>query len=197
MAKNKAEVALPDELVLSKIHTIRGHKVMLDSDLAELYGVPTKALKQQVKRNMENFPEDFMFELSDEEFTNLRSQNVTSSHGGARYVPMAFTEHGVLMLSSVLKSGQARQVNIQIMRLFVRMRELLVNNKELMLELEKIRGTMSHHGRDIKVIFKHLRQMKEEEKNRLLLAQIAKEKKGKLRPVVGFKVGKGNDKPNA
>ncbi len=132
--------AVSDEAVMSRIHTVRGHKVMLDSDLAELYEVPTKALKQAVRRNLDSFPEDFMFELAPEEWENLRSQNVTSSHGGARYVPMAFTEHGVMMLSSVLKSDRARRMNIQVMRLFVRMREVLSMHKELLLQLEKVSG---------------------------------------------------------
>lgn len=182
----KTPPAIADELVMSKIHTIRGHKVMLDSDLAELYEVLTKALKQAVRRNLDSFPEDFMFELTPEEWENLRSQNVTSSHGGVRYPPMAFTEHGVLMLSSVLKSDRARRMNIQIMRLFVRMREVLTEHKELLLQVEKLRGTVSHHSRDIKVIFNHLKRMQEEERNRLLLAQIPKK-----RPPVGFKKDKG------
>jgi hypothetical protein len=177
---------LSDEQVMGRIHTVRGHKVMLDQDLAELYEVPTKALKQAVRRNLSSFPEDFMFGLTPSEWENLRSQIVTSSHGGTRYAPMAFTEHGVLMLSSVLKSERARQMNIQIMRLFVRMREVLALHKELLLELEKLRGTVSHHGRDIKVIFNHLKRMQKEEENRLLLAQVAKEKR-KHRPVVGFR----------
>ena len=182
----KTPPAIADELVMSKIHTIRGHKVMLDSDLAELYEVLTKALKQAVRRNLDSFPEDFMFELTPEEWENLRSQNVTSSHGGVRYPPMAFTEHGVLMLSSVLKSDRARRMNIQIMRLFVRMREVLTEHKELLLQVEKLRGTVSHHSRDIKVIFNHLKRMQEEERNRALLAQIPKK-----RPPVGFKKDKG------
>ena len=104
---------VPVERIASKIYMIRQVKVMLDRDLAELYGVETKVLKQAVKRNMKRFPSDFMFELSKEEFTNLRSQIVTSSWGGARYLPMAFTEQGVAMLSSVLRSRRAIQVNIQ------------------------------------------------------------------------------------
>ena len=143
-------------------------------------------MNQAVKRNPRRFPEDFMFELTPEEWENLRSQNVTSSHGGVRYPPMAFTEHGVLMLSSVLKSDRARRMNIQIMRLFVRMREVLTEHKELLLQVEKLRGTVSHHSRDIKVIFNHLKRMQEEERNRLLLAQIPKK-----RPPVGFKKDKG------
>ncbi|MCO5275520.1 MAG: ORF6N domain-containing protein [Flavobacteriales bacterium] len=184
MSKKNA-AAVSEEVVMSRIHTIRGHKVMLDSDLAELYEVATKALKQAVRRNLDSFPEDFMFELTPEEWENLRSQNVTSSHGGARYPPMAFSEHGVMMLSSVLKSDRARRVNIQIMRLFVRMREVLSTHKELLLQLEKLRGTVSHNSRDIKVIFNHLKRMQQEEENRRFLAQVAKK-----RPPIGFKKGK-------
>ena len=103
---------VPVENITSLIYQTRGYKVMLDKDLAELYGVETKRLKEQVRRNIERFPEDFMFELSQDEHENLRSQFATSSWGGTRYVPMAFTEHGVLMLSSVLKSDKAIQVNI-------------------------------------------------------------------------------------
>ena len=105
---------VPVERIASKIYMIRQVKVMLDRDLAELYGVETKVLKQAVKRNMKRFPSDFMFELSKEEFTNLRSQIVTSSWGGSRYTPMAFTEQGVAMLSSVLNNDRAIAVNIQI-----------------------------------------------------------------------------------
>lgn len=119
---SKALVKIPDEMVARRIFSIRGENVMLDSDLAQLYGVETKVLKQQVKRNIQSFPEDFMFELTAEEFEHLRSQIVTSRHGGARYLPMAFTDcafakpsakrgHGVLMLSSVLKARMpVRQV---------------------------------------------------------------------------------------
>ena len=103
---------IPIELIASKIYLIRGVKVMLDRDLAELYGVETKRLKEQVRRNIVRFPEDFMFELTKDEIKNLRSQFATSSWGGARYLPMAFSEHGVLMLSSVLNSERAVQVNI-------------------------------------------------------------------------------------
>ncbi len=181
----KQVLAFSDEVVISRIHTVRGHKVMLDSDLAELYEVPTKALKQAVRRNRDSFPEDFMFELTPEEWEILRSQNVTSSHGGVRYPPMAFTEHGVMMLSSVLRSDRARRMNIQIMRLFVQMREMLSSHKELLLQLETLRGTVSHNSRDIKVIFNILRKMQEEERNRALLAQVPKK-----RPPIGYKKDK-------
>lgn len=113
---------------------------MIDSDLALLYGVPTKALKQQVKRNIKRFPPDFMFELNKEEFESLRSQNVTSKKGGARYMPMAFTEHGIAMISSVINSEKAIQINIEIIRSFAQYRMMLVQNEELrqnVIELEK------------------------------------------------------------
>lgn len=178
--------AVSDEVVMSRIHTVRGHKVMLDQDLAELYAVETKYLKRQVKRNIERFPEDFMFELNSEEFETLRRQFGTSSWGGTRYAPMAFTEQGVAQLSSVLNSPRAIAVNIQIIRLFTRMRDMLVNHKDLLLALENLRGTVSHNSRDIKVIFNILKRMQEEERNRALLAQVAKK-----RPPIGFKKGKG------
>ena len=161
MAKKKAEIAIPQEVLISKIHEIREQKVMLDSDLAELYGVETKALKQQVKRNLDSFPEDFMFELTKEEFEILRSQNVTSSWGGTRYTPMVFTEHGVLMLSSVLKSTQARQVNIQIMRLFTKMREMIAGHQEIFKQLEEIRNSVKGHDDRLELVFEYLKQFEE------------------------------------
>lgn len=173
---------VPDKELERKIHVIRGQKVMLDNDLAQLYGVETKVLKQQVKRNIENFPEDFMFELRKDEFENLRSQFVTSSHGGSRYLSMAFTEHGVLMLSSVLKNKRAREVNVQIMRLFVKMRELLLTHKDLLLQLEKLRNTSKEHSGKIAVIFKYLKQMEERQQETELLEEIRR----KPKPVIGF-----------
>lgn len=117
------------------IFTVRGRKVMIDSDLAALYGVETRRLKEQVRRNIERFPEDFMFVLTNEEFDNLRSQIATSRWGGSRYLSMAFTEQGVAMLSSVLKSKKAISVNIEIMRAFARYRGLLRENEELRKEI--------------------------------------------------------------
>jgi hypothetical protein len=121
-----------------KIYLIRDQKVMLDKDLAELYGIETKVLKQAVKRNIKRFPADFMFVLIKHEFNNLRSQFVTSSWGGMRYVPMAFTEQGVAMLSSVLNSDRAIQVNIQIMRVFTQLRQMLATHKELAHKLHEL-----------------------------------------------------------
>lgn len=176
-----------DEFVMSKIHVIRGQKVMLDNDLAALFGVEVKRLKEQVRRNIERFPEDFMFELTQEEATNLRSQIATSSHGGARYLPMAFTEHGVLMLSNVLRSERAVLMSIQVIRVFTRMREMLLTHKDLLLELEKLRNTSKEHTGKIQVIFRYLKQMEKRETERVLLAEVAK---AKPRRALGFKVGK-------
>ncbi len=185
MAKKSTEIAITQEVVLSKIHEFRGVKVMLDSDLAELYGVETRRQNEQVKRNIDRFPDDFMFELDQEEWKILKSQNATSSWGGRRKLPLAFTEQGVAMLSSVLNSPSAIAVNIQIIRVFTRMREILSTHKELLLQLEKLSGTVSHHSRDIKAIFNILKRMQEEERNRTLLAQVPKK-----RPSIGYKKDK-------
>ena len=182
-AIKKNILVVSDEVVIGRIRTVRGHKVMLDRDQAELYGVETKRLKEAVRRNKERFPEDFMFEMNAQELENWRSQIASSNSGdrmGLRYAPFCFTEHGVLMLSSVLNSEAAIAVNIQVIRVFTRMRELLANHKDILLALEKLRGTVSHNSRDIKVIFRLLKKMQEEESNRVLLAQVPKE-----RPPIG------------
>ena len=147
---------IPIENITGLIYLIRGKKVMLDQNLAELYGVETKRLKEQVRRNIERFPEDFMFELSKKEYENLRSQFATSSWGGTRYAPMAFTEHGVLMISSVLKSDKAIQVNIQIMRAFTKLRHLILDNVELRREIENLRADTDGKFR---IIFETLDQL--------------------------------------
>jgi hypothetical protein len=158
MAKKNAQIIIPDEVVMDKIYLIRGKKVMLDRDLAQLYNVETKALKQAVRRNVERFPDDFMFELNKEEFTNLRSQFVTSSWGGARYKPMAFTEQGVAMLSSVLYSKQAVLVNIQIIRVFTKMRELILTHKDLLLKMEQLEKKVASQDQKIALVFKYLKK---------------------------------------
>jgi hypothetical protein len=147
---------VPVERIASKIYLIRELKVMLDRDLAELYGVETKVLKQAVRRNIDRFPADFMFELVRDEFDNLRSQIVTSSWGGARYLPMVFSEHGILMLSSILKSERAVQVNIQIMRTFTKLREALIDNKDLRKELEELKQITEER---FQVVFETLDQL--------------------------------------
>lgn len=127
----KTTSLVPSERIANAILVTRGHRVMLDADLAVLYGVPTKVLLQAVRRNAERFPEDFIFQLSNQEVGILRSQSVTASWGGRRTAPYVFTEQGVAMLSSVLRSPRAIAVNIEIMRAFVRLREALAANKEL------------------------------------------------------------------
>lgn len=149
---------IPDNIVFNKIYELRGLKVMLDSDLAELYGVETKRLNEQVGRNPDRFPEDFMFQLTDEEWLNLRSQIATSKsgRGGRTYLPNVFTEHGVLMLSSVLNSKEAIQVNIQIVRIFSRIRQFIADNGELKLEIEEIKKTLNNHDKNIELVFTYL-----------------------------------------
>ena len=148
------------ERITSKIFLVRKQKVMLDRDLAELYGVETKVLKQAVKRNIDRFPHDFMFELTSDEFQNLRSQIVTSSWGGTRYIPMAFTEQGVAMLSSVLRSKRAVQVNIQIMRAFTQLRQMLSTHKDLK---KKIDAMERKYDQQFQVIFEAIKQLLETE----------------------------------
>lgn len=156
---------LPDENIMSKIYFIREQKVMLDSDLAELYEVETRRLNEQVKRNILRFPEDFMFQLSKTEFENLKSQFATSSWGGRRSIPFAFTEHGVLMLSSVLNSEKAIKVNIQIMRIFTRIRELLTNNLSIKLEIEEIKKKIINQDKNIELVFNYLDELIEKHDN--------------------------------
>jgi hypothetical protein len=147
---------IPIENITGLIYLIRGQRVMLDRDIAELYGVETKRLKEQVKRNIERFPEDFMFELSTREYENLRSHFATSSWGGTRYIPMAFTEHGILMISSVLKNDKAVQVNIQIMRAFMKMRQMIFDNAELRKQIDELRADTDGKFR---IVFETLDQL--------------------------------------
>jgi len=146
-----------DQNVEKRIRLIRGEKVILDVDLAELYGVETKYLKRQVKRNIRRFPEDFMLQLTKEEI--LRCQIVTSSHGGSRYQPFAFTEQGVSMLSSVLNSEKSILVNILIMRAFVRLRHLLNKHKEIEQKLVELERNSKKHDIEIGSIFETLRKL--------------------------------------
>ncbi|HEX2629648.1 MAG TPA: ORF6N domain-containing protein [Chitinophagaceae bacterium] len=151
-----------NELILSKICMIRGHKVLLDFHLADLFGVSTKALKQAVKRNKDRFPLDFIFELTSAEMKSLRSQFVTlkTGHGQhTKYKSFAFTEQGVAMLSGVLNSKTAIRLNIQIVRLFIKMCELLMNKKDVLLYIEKQEARLNKHDEDIAVIFKYLKQL--------------------------------------
>lgn len=152
---------LPHQAITSRIYLIRNLKVMLDRDLAELYGVETRTLKQAVRRNQERFPEDFMFELSNQEIKDLRSQSVISSaHGGTRYKPMAFTELGVAMLSSVLKSERAIQVNIDIMRAFTHLRRMLATHEDLRRKIEEME---SKYDEQFQIVFEAIQQLLTEE----------------------------------
>jgi len=155
----KKEIAL--EVVATKILLVRGRKVMLDSDLAKLYGVETKQLIRQMKRNYTRFPNDFMYQLTREEVRNLRCQFGTSNKGGRRYLPYVFTEQGVAMLSTVLNSERAIQVNIAIMRAFVKLRELLLTHKELAEKLEELERKYQLHETDIQVIFEAIKKLLE------------------------------------
>ncbi len=157
------------EVIENRIFVIRGLKVMLSTHLAELYKVDVKALVQAVKRNIDRFPEDFMFQLTWEEAKSLRSQIVTLDDAGrkdsggrgrySKYLPYAFTEQGVAMLSTVLRSREAVQVNIVIMRAFVKIREMLATHKELAAKLRELEGTVSKHDNDIMMIFEAIRQL--------------------------------------
>ena len=156
---------LSEETIADKIYFIRNQKVMLDRDLAILYGIETKVLNQAVKRNMSRFPEDFMFQLTEIEFQNLKSQIVTSSWGGTRKLPYAFTEHGVLMLSSVLKSDKAIQVNIQIMRIFTKVRQMLLDTTELKIDILQIQKKLENHDKNIELVFSYLDELIEKKEN--------------------------------
>lgn len=152
---------VPSERIAHSILLLRGQKVLLDTELAELYGIQTKVLVQAVKRNLDRFPSDFMFQLTNQEFNVLRSQSVTSrlTHGGRRTSPYAFTEQGVAMLSSVLSSPQAIAVNIEIMRAFVRLREVLAGNKELAAKLGELERKLKGHDQAIAGILDAIRQL--------------------------------------
>ena len=149
---------IPAEVIERKIYLIRGQKVMLDNDLAELYKVETRTLIQAVKRNTERFPPDFMFQLNNQEVISLRSQFVISKtgRGGRRYLPYVFTEQGVAMLSSVLNSDRAIEVNIQIMRAFVKLREMIASHKELAKKLDELE---SKYDEQFKVVFDAIREL--------------------------------------
>ena len=165
MESKNQEYAIPETLVTSKIYIIRNKKIMLDRDLAELYEVETRVLNQAVSRNMERFPEEFMFQLTPEEFEILKSQIVTSSWGGTRKIPFAYTEYGVAMLSSVLRSKRAIQVNIQIMLVFSRIREMLLDKLSIKLDIEEIKRRLSNQDKNLELIFSYLDELIEKSEN--------------------------------
>ena len=155
MTEKNQIVTIPEEVVMNKIYLIRDQKVMLDRDHAELYELETKRLKEAVRRNIDRFPEDFMFELTKEEFRNWRTQIASSNSDkmGLRVPPFAFTEHGVLMLASVLNSEKAIQVNIQIVRIFTRIRDALTDNLSIKIEIEEIKQRLQIQDANIQLVF--------------------------------------------
>lgn len=163
MGRKEIQLLVAEQKILNKIYAIRGEKVMIDKDLADMYGVETKYLKRQVKRNLARFPKDFMFELTKKEFENLRSQIGTSSWGGPRYTPMAFTEQGVAMLSSILNSKTAIEVNIRIIRVFTKLREHTLTNKEILIQLGKLEKEVKGNSKDIENIFMVLKELIEKQ----------------------------------
>lgn len=177
MSEDKLSVTIPTEIILNKIIEMRGKKVMVNSDLAELYGVTTKRLNEQVKRNIKRFPEDFMFQVTKEEkdsiilqFEHLNKLKFSST------LPYAFTEHGAVMLASVLNSDKAIEVNIQIVRVFTQIRELLASNLDLRLEVEKIKKKVDNQDKNIEVIFRYFDELLEQ--------------KAQPRKEIGYKISK-------
>ena len=149
----------PVEGIASRIHTIRGQRVLIDADLALLYGVPAKRFNEQVRRNLRRFPPDFMFQLENQEFAILRSQFATSSWGGRRYRPFAFTEHGAIMAASILNSARAIEVSVYVIRAFVQMREALGTHKEVGRRLDELERKVGTHDRAVGQILDALRQL--------------------------------------
>ncbi len=163
------------QVIQSKIYNIRGYKVMLDFDLAELYQVETKFLKRAVKRNIERFPEDFMLTLTEKEFANLRCQIGTSSWGGSRYEPFAFTQEGIAMLSGILRSEIAIQVNISIMRAFVAMRQMIVGYEELLKRIEELEESTDAQFSELYKALTQLLSKQVNDANRRPIGYISKE----------------------
>ncbi|MFN0031820.1 MAG: ORF6N domain-containing protein [Flavobacteriales bacterium] len=174
--KKIVTVIIDDEIVVNKIYYIRGQKVMLDRDLAEMYGILTYDLKRAVRRNASRFPDDFMFEMTADELNNWRRQfgASNSEQKGLRYAPYCFTEHGVLMLSSVVNSQMAIQVNIAIMRVYSKMKTLMASHKEILNKIEKLENATSQNSEDIQKIFRQLKKLVEIET--------------KPRTIIGFRI---------
>jgi hypothetical protein len=176
-------ITVPEEMVMSKIFVVRNVKIMVDRDLAELYGVETKVLKQSVKRNINRFPDDFMFEMSGDEFKDWRQKYVSRREKkGLRYAPFCFTEQGVAMLSTILNSDRAIQVNIQIIRIFTKMRTLISTNKEILQKISQLEKKGIQQENQIKIIFEYLQK---------LMASHQKQSLQKERIMIGYKQQKG------
>jgi ORF6N domain len=164
MRKKDLQALIQEQKVLNRIFVVRGQKIMLDEDLAEMYGVETKRLNEQVKRNKGRFPKDFMFALTQREYDHLKSQFATSKWGGRRNLPNAFTEQGVAMLSSVLNTEVAIEVNIRIIRVFTKMREFALTHKEILVQLNKLEKEVKGNTKDIENIFLVLKELIEKQK---------------------------------
>jgi len=167
MSEFSLSITIPDEVVISKIYLVRNLKVMLDRDLAELYGVETKRLKEAVRRNITRFPEDFMFEMAKDEFLYWRTQFASSNSEkmGLRHAPFCFTEQGVTMLSCVLNSPRAIQLNIQIVRIFTTIREALTDNLSVKLDIEEIKKRLHNQDKNIELVFNYLDELIEKQDN--------------------------------
>ena len=163
----KSKIAIPKELILDKIYIIRNQKVMLDKDLAKLFGVENKRLKEQVRRNIERFPEYFMFELTNEEYNSLRSQFATLKRGRhSKYPPFAFTEHGILMLSSILNSKIAINMSIQIIDTFVQLRKIANSNEEVLLKIKQLESQYNEQFSEIYAVLQKLLETPLEDNNK-------------------------------
>lgn len=175
-------VIIPKELIVSKIYLIRGQKVMIDRDLSEMYGVETRVLNQAIKRNAKRFPPDFMFQLTVQELSDWKSQNVISNKEkmGLRKLPKVFTEQGVAMLSSVLNSETAIAVNIRIIRTFTRIRQMLTDHTELRLEVEQIKKKLDHQDKNMEAVFQYLDEL-----------LVRNEAPHKGRKSIGYQLGSG------
>jgi len=180
MRQDNSQITIAEEIIVSKIYNVRGKQVMLSHDLAELYQVETKVLNQQVKRNIGKFPGRYMFQITEDERERLRSQNVTLKRGQhIKYLPYAFTEHGILMLSSVLKSQRADNVNMLIIDTFVKIRDLMFMNKDVVHQLEKVQKQLSEHDKQLMAILSYLNESEKTKKAEL---------EQKNRPRIGFKL---------
>ncbi len=168
MVKKEVQILVMEQKILNRIYVVRGQKIMLDEDLAEMYKVETKRLNEQVKRNIERFPNDFMFTLTEMEYENLKSQNATSSWGGRRKLPTAFTEQGVAMLSSVLNSDVAIEVNSRIIRVFTKLKEYALTHNEILVQLGKLEKEVKVNSKDIENIFLVLKELLDKQNKPML-----------------------------
>ncbi len=174
-----SKILIPDEVIINQIYLIKGQKVMIDRDLAKLYGVETKRLKEVVRRNLDRFPDDFMFQMSQQEFEIWRKEISLNQEDimGLRHIPFCFTEQGVTMLSCILRSKQAIQVNIRVIRIFTKLREIILTHKDILLKLEQIEKVVTGHNDEIQIIFDALKKLMNHQQQK------------QVRTQVGYKIG--------